>query len=223
MTDRTPQTLHTLCWKTVGINGDGSCERLPREGHCRNCAVFAREGLRLLDRPSPEGFLEDYARLLSGRKETDTGEALSCFLFRIRGEWLALPTVLCRSVGSPKPVHSVPGRSGRVFRGLVNVEGELLPLLSGEAVLGITGDESAEAGPSARFLVVERRHERFVIPVSEVHGVVDVPLPDTRKAPDTLTRFSGALVKAVAGISGRSVGIIDGDSFFQALNRSLRP
>lgn len=181
----------------------------PREGHCRNCAVFAREG-RLLDRPSPEGFLEDYARLLSGRKETETGDTLSCVLFRIRGEWLALPTVLCRSVGSPKPVHTVPGRSGRVFRGWSTWRGSCFPSCPERPYSGSPGT-SRQAGGRTRFLVVERRHERFVIPVSEVHGVVDVPMPDTRKAPDYPDPVSRRPGEGVAEIAGRSVGIVDGD------------
>lgn len=50
-----PRILTTIalddCWNRIGVQGDRSCERLDDAVHCRNCPVYERAAIALLDRP----------------------------------------------------------------------------------------------------------------------------------------------------------------------------
>ena len=39
------------CWNEIGVQGNGSCPELRKVIHCRNCPVYSKAGVQLLDRP----------------------------------------------------------------------------------------------------------------------------------------------------------------------------
>lgn len=212
-----------LCRKTIGTFGDRTCPELAVWIHCRNCPAYAATGRRLLDRPIPDGRREEWAARLADPKETDAVETLSVIIFRIRGELLALRTACFQEAAEIASPHSVPLRTHEAFRGIVNVNGELLLCMSAAALLGIDAEAApaAERKVYARLVVIHREGQRFVFPVDEVLGVFHLPAGDIEEAPATVSKSALALTSGVFAWQGRKVGLIEEEQFFAALNRSL--
>lgn len=163
----------TRCWISEGIYGNASCPELEDFGHCRRCPVYTEAGRDLLDRPIPEGLLEERAALMAESKEEERARSLSVMVFRMEDEWLALETQFFEQVAETAVIHTIPHRSNRVFRGIVNIDGELHLCVSIKGLLGLAPGEGAQSTNAAlpRLMVVKKYGRRFVFPVDEVRGV----------------------------------------------------
>lgn len=206
------------CWKTIGTDGDGTCPRLRDIAICRNCPEYSRAGRSLLDREIPAGAREDWAALASAAAEREDTGTTSVVVFRIGSQWLALETALFERWVAARPVHVVPGLTNDVFRGLVNVDGELLFCFDGVKMLGL---EDAGEEPPRRMFVASSGSDRFVFGVQEVLGIRRVARDGLGELPATLARSPAALTRATAAVENRKVGVIDPGKFFACALRSL--
>ncbi len=206
------------CWKTVGAGGDATCPRLAEISICRNCPEYSRAGRGLLDRELPAGAREEWAALASAPGEREETGSTSVVVFRIGSQWLALETALFERWVAARPVHVVPGLTNDVFRGLVNVDGELLFSFDGAKMLGL--EEAAEENAQRMFVAADGG-ERFVFEVQEVLGIRRVPRDAMEDLPATLGRSPAALTRATAVIESRKVGVLDPGKFFACALRSL--
>ncbi len=227
-----PDESLTRCWKVQGIFGDRSCVRLEDLGHCRHCDVYATAGRRRLDREIPPGAREEWAVLLGQEKEIARLAQISVIVFRLKDEWLALKTGYFQEATEPAVPHTIPGRSNKIFKGIVNVNGELLLCVSAADLLELTdnvpsedGEIHAEQGKTfttyARLVVIVRDGARFVFPVEEVLGVHRFAPEDLRDLPATLSKSARALTSSLFILENRTVGLLDEGKFFNALARSL--
>jgi chemotaxis-related protein WspD len=160
---------------------------------------------------------------MAQQKETAKTETLSVIIFRLMNELLALKTVIFQEAAEKSVVHTIPLRVNRVFRGLVNINGELLLCVSVADLLDLTGDAMGEAPRKAyeRMVVIRKDGKRLVFPVDEILGVHRISSEDVRDLPATLSRSARALSKGIFTINGQTVGLLDEDQFIPALNRSL--
>lgn len=208
------------CWKDKGIFGNGSCPELARLVHCRHCPVYAAAGRRSLDQDLPPGYLEERTSVMAQPKETaDTG-TLSVLAFRLAGERFALRTLFFSEVADASPVHSLPLRTNRIFRGLANMGGELLLCVSLTDLLDLTG---LSRWPESRMVVVSREAQRFTFPVEEVLGVHRIVPEALTDVPATLSRSARSLTRAIFLLDGHHVGLLDEERLFPAMLRSLTP
>ncbi len=214
------------CWKTIGVFGDRSCERLQRHRHCRNCEAYSEAAKSLFDREVPDEELRTWTRQLAEGKQVEIAGSVSVLMFRVRAEWLALPTEHFKEVVEVRSVHPVPFRSNQVLLGLVNINGELVPCVSLVHLLHLeeetpTGDDARKA--RQRLVVVERNRQRFVVPVDEILGVRRISMEQVERAPATVTKSPVALNRGIFEVEGKAIGWLDEDRFFAALEESLNP
>src|SRR5690349_21072075 len=113
------------CWNSIGTQGNSSCAELEKVIHCRNCAIYSRAALQLLNRPLPEGYRREWTEHLARPSDLARGARTSTVVFRLHGQWFALPTYLLQEVAEQRAVHSIPHRRQGVLLGLVNIRGEL--------------------------------------------------------------------------------------------------
>ena len=210
------------CWKLIGVFGDASCPDLATYVHCRHCPRYSEAGRRLFDRAIPPEFSVEWTRLIAAAKETGQADLVSVLVFRLRGEWLALKTNCFRKATDIKPIHSVPLKSGRVFLGLVNIDGELLPCMSAAEAINLP-EAAADPGEPGhgRLFVVVRDGERFVFPVDEALGVRRVPAATVKPPPDTVAHAAAPIVAGVFELAGLGIGLLDDANLFQAFERAL--
>ncbi|HEY3276607.1 MAG TPA: chemotaxis protein CheW [Syntrophorhabdaceae bacterium] len=212
------------CWREIGISGDLSCPKLVDIIHCRNCEEYNRAGRRLFDREIPEGFLDEWTKNIAGIKGADIEETLSVIVFRVNSEWLALKTVCLEEAAAIRPVHHVPLRTNNIFKGVVNVNGELLLCMSVADLLDYAIE--GQAGQPAervfqRMLVVRIESERYVFPVDEVLGIYRVCLSAMGEPPATMAKSPTSLIKGIFNLEERRIGLVDEDGLRRTLKRSL--
>jgi chemotaxis-related protein WspD len=171
-------------------------------------------GARLLDREPPAGYRAEWTEYLAKPPKKADTTTDSVMVFRVGAEWLALPASWVGEVVPMCAVHSLPHRRGRALDGLVNVRGELLPCFSLERVLGI--EAPAIAAASRRLIVAGAGARRLVFRADEVFGVLRYDAEKRVAAPG---RF--ALVKHLLDWKGRSLGLLEADALWEALERSL--
>jgi len=222
------------CWNRIGVHGDASCERLAEYVRCLNCPVFEVAAAKLLDQPMPlvelprEQTCATVPTPLDGPDvQQDAQQASESFLvFRIGGEWLALPTAIFKRIVQTRPVHTLPHRQHRAVLGVVNVQGELLLCLSLAHLLGFEPGTAAARDDRMhvdlpRLLVVARDEEHAVFPVDQVDSVQRFAPSAFGAPPATLSPGAAAHTRAVTPWRGMSVGLLDADALFDTLNRSL--
>ncbi len=214
-----------FCWKEKGIFGDGSCPELAVLIHCRRCPVYATAGRQHLDQEMPSGYLEERTKVMAQPKETARTGTLSVLVFRLCRERFALKTIFFQEAAEPTPVHSLPLKINRVFRGLANINGELLLCLSVADLLELTLDAASDASSVVyeRMLVVGREGQRFVFPVEQILGVHRVAPEDLGEVPATLSRSARSLTRGIFLLNDCHVGLLDEERLFPAMTRSLNP
>lgn len=203
------------CWNRAGVGGDASCPRLAEVGHCRNCEEYARAGRGLLDREASASLREEWSHLLAEVKPSVTLHGESAIVFQVGEEYLALSTKLLERVVETRTVHTVPSRTGAVFRGLVNVDGELVPCFSAAAALQVEEDESP-ASPG-RLLILRDGESRLACAVGHVIGVLRLSPEDLETPPVTLAHNQRAFTTSVFSVKDKHAGLLDGSKFVQRL------
>jgi len=204
------------CWKRIGIHGDRSCEELEYCVHCRSCPVYHLAGRRLLDRPIPAEYREEWRRRLAEIPETPDPDSLGLMVFRVAGHWLALPSSCLDATLNPAPVRKVPHRGHRHFLGLVNAQGELQLCFTLEHLLDPHGAETtgnpAPTGTGRAFprlLVIKVRGQRWAFPADEVLGIERQPRARLQPPPAHLRLAPDHPVTALCELEGLRVSLLD--------------
>jgi len=211
------------CWNTIGVRGDSSCKELVQHIHCRNCPVYSSAAAHLLDREPTADYIAHWTEQARRAKGLVEQDAISVLIFRIRSERLALPTKALTEIASLRPIHSIPHRRNGVVLGVANIRGELLVCLSLQEMLSVQTPAVAEKGQSAagRFLVIQRDRTRAVCPVDEVHGIERVLERDLGPTPATVRGSAATYTRALLTWKTHTVGLLDEQVLFQAVNRSV--
>jgi chemotaxis-related protein WspD len=207
------------CWSRIGVMGNGSCAELDKHIHCRNCPVYASAGARLLDRPMPENYRRDWALHFSAPKRQVAPGSVSLLLFRLGGEWLALPTQVFQEVVELRKAHTIPHRRQGALLGIVNVRGELLVAVSLARVLGIEAPK--DLPKTARLLVSVWESQRVVFPVDEVYGVHRCDPEQLAEPPSTLAKSGSSYTRSVLHWQNNLVCCLDTELLFPALSQSI--
>jgi chemotaxis-related protein WspD len=213
------------CWSEIGVFGTAECPELDTFGHCRRCPVYAAAGRDLLDRPIPEGLLDERAAAMARGKEVESTHPLSVMVFRVAGELLALETQCFQQVAEMVVVHRLPLRSNRIFRGIVHIHGELHLCFSLSGLLDLTMEERGAADKQVlpRLMIIKKEGARFAFPVDEIRGVARIAREDLQDLPVTVAKGPRRLTKGLFYLDGVHVGLLSEDDLFSSLSRSLVP
>ncbi len=215
------------CWKRVGIWGDRSCPELATHLHCRNCGVFCSAAAALLDRKPPEGYQAEWTMRIAQPRHKELAGTLSIVIFRVGGEWLALPSKVFLEVADLRPIRSLPHRrQDDAVRGVVNIRGELLLCVSPAGLLGLVEqglppEPKKERKAHPRLLVLSHKGNRAVFPVDEVHVGRRYHPDELKPVPSTVSLASAAYTLGLISWEGFSVGILDSDLLFYTLGRQF--
>jgi len=154
---------------------------------------------------------------------SSAGDAVSVVVFRIKREWFALRTGLFYQVADRELLHTIPGKTDRRFRGMVNVGGDLHLCFSLADILEIA--EPAGGIPAeenrARLIVAGDEGNRFAFPVDEIMGVQSIFAAELETVLATPAGYGARLCSRILSIEGKRVGLLDGDKLLNALAGSL--
>lgn len=213
------------CWNRIGVGGDASCPELATHVHCRNCPVYSAAAATLLDAAMPADYRAHWTRHVAREKSAAEDSLHSIMVFRLRGEWLALPTIVLDEVAGMRAIHSLPHRRGGVVLGLANVRGELRACVSLARLLGMHEATASADKPQhatlERLLVARHGEHCVALPVDEVHGMQRYHTRDLQQRPVTIALAADAYTKAVLPWKQSSIGLLDEQLLFHAIDRSL--
>ena len=193
------------CWNHIGVAGDRTCSQLKTFIHCRNCPVYSDAGRSLLEQELPAGYLDEWTNLLRSSQGTTNATAatgtISVGIFRLGGEWLALPAALFKEVTQMSVAHTLPHRSDRILIGLVNIRGEIQLCISLKALLGLEVADSSSQNISPvvyqRMVVVEREGSRWVFAVDEIYGIHRILSEQVGNVPATVSQVPETYTKGM--------------------------
>lgn len=211
------------CWNRIGVYGDHSCSKLAQHGHCHHCPTYARAASQFLNRPIPPDYRREWSLHFAPEKRVATPAKTSVVIFRLLGEWLALPTEIFQEVAERRPLHTIPHCRHTVLLGIVNIRGELLICAALNRLLGL------ETAPRAlihgqrqeRLMVAEWRGQRAAFPVDEVYGVHRFHNADLRKPPSLFVQGGRHCANGIFPWRQHTVGLLDPEALMAALNRNL--
>lgn len=212
------------CWNEIGSRGDKTCPALPQHIHCRNCPVYASAADALFDREPPANYLAQWTAHYAQAAAATTATLHSVVVFRLGGEWLALPTAFFNEVAEWRPWHSLPHRTVGTVLGLVNVRGQLMVCISLGGLLGIdpaTPVEKSATRLPPRLLVIAQESRRAAFPADEVHGTLRYRDDEVKPTPMTVAKAGAAYTHGVLSWRERTIGLLDGPRLFATLSRSL--
>ena len=211
------------CWNKIGVYGNSSCNELPQFVHCRNCPVYSHAGAQLLNRELPAGYRREWTEHFALEKKVGKPGKISALLFRLSGEWLALPTQAFQEVAERRLIHSLPHRRQATVLGLANVRGELVICVSLSRVLGV--EEVSSRQPQRmiydRLLVANWDGQRLAFPVEEVYGIHRFEPQQLKQPPATVSKSRGTYARGILHWQQRAIGFLDAELLFSTLNRNL--
>lgn len=213
------RTVAERCWSEIGVWGDGSCEELVKCLHCQNCEVFQLAGRQLLDREIDEDYKDRWTEVIGKEKEIRDW-SLSLTVFRIAGEWFALPTRVLQEISEPQDVRSVPHRRDGELQGLVNIRGELILCISMTDLLSLDSEMSADSVSPVvwpRLVVVGRTSERWAFPVDEIWGMWWIDPRDLEVVPVTVGQDTQSFTRGIFWWRRRKIGLLDEELLFRAI------
>ena len=128
-----------------------------------------RERRRFFARPMPEGYAEEWARILEQPAPERPENEDSMLEFQIADLPLAISSRWVKAVSPTLQVCPVPHRSNTAFLGLVAFAGEIIPCCSLARILGAA--DSVKGAEARTIILEERPGERWAFPVDAVIGV----------------------------------------------------
>lgn len=212
------------CWNQKGVfsKGQKRCDRLAELAHCLNCEQYINTGRRLLNRPLPDDYRQELSERLSQPINKDAVTTQSTFIFRAGDEWLGVKSTLIKEVVEMGPIHSIPHKSSRIFRGIVNIRGRLELCVSIGGVLRIEpGTKHPGTITPERLIVAAKDDQSIVFPVSEVMGPVLFDPSGLKPLPITVSGSKAVYTKGVLNINGQEIGMLDDAMLFRILTRNL--
>lgn len=212
------------CWNQEGVWGklQRNCPQLKTFGHCRNCTTYSVTGRRLLARPLSQEYREELNQLYSTAVQEEKKLTRKAFIFRTGTDWLGIKNSLINEVVDMGPIHSIPHKSSRIFRGIVNIRGRL------ELCVSIGGVLKIDPGPKAhdiispeRLIVATKAGQSVVFPVSEVLGPVPYEVANLNPLPITVSGSKAVYTKGILSLEDKDVGLLDETLLFRILTRNL--
>lgn len=213
------------CWNRSGVRGDRSCERLEEHGHCRHCDVYSSAAAQVMQRPLPQDYLQEWAGIFARPKDEDKRSDQSSLVFRIGGEWLALPTRLAQAVADPRAPHRLPHRNTGPLLGIVGIQGRIYPCMSLASLLGISSDEPPmRPGQRVypRLLLMQFGRQAFALPVDDLQGIHRHASDELQPLPATLAESRHRYMRGLLVLDEQRIGCLDEELVGHQLNGALR-
>jgi chemotaxis-related protein WspD len=213
------------CWNRIGVTGDQSCDKLAVHIHCRNCELYAAAAQRNLQRPVGPEYRAHWSAVLRQRPPTELGHDSAALVFRIGGEWLALPASMVSSVAPEVAAHKLPHRNSVGLLGVVNVGGKLLPSISLASLLGIDQNHAPQRSGRhtfARLVVLAWEEQLFALPVADLHGIVRYCAAAMTAPAATINKGLLRMLTGVIKEQDMMIGVLDGPLIGHQLTRCLK-
>lgn len=174
--------------------------------------------------PPPE-YIQEWTEALKRPILHENKNLISVMVFRLGKEWLALPTIFFKEIKRPKPVHAIPHKSGKILKGIVNINGELKLYISLHEMLQIEPDlsppQDKEPFHQDRMIVIIREADVWVLTADEIEGIFNWDLSGLENVPVNAAKSRINYIKGIMKMGTRGIGLLDEELLFASLKRSI--
>ena len=170
-----------------------------------------------------ESYQQELINKYQEKRLTKQPRHSSAFVFKAGSEWLALPGNLVTEVVNMGPIHSIPHKNSRLFRGVVNIRGRLEICVSIGGVLRMDGRHRKTRGiPSPERLIVAVKNKNSVVfPVTEVLGPTRYDKSMVSPLPVTVSGSKAVYTTGVIAFDDKEISLLDDKILFRILTRNL--
>ncbi|MDY6896597.1 MAG: chemotaxis protein CheW [Cyanobacteriota bacterium] len=230
-----PQSNIEHCWNVIGVTGNRSCRELSTYIHCRNCPVHSTAGRNLLERSYEENYRREWTDLFAQNTIGDylksdnlaIKNTVTVMIFRLQQEWLAISAEVFQQTTPSNTVHTIPHRSNKILRGLVNIRGELHLCISLNNLLNLkVGDinnQSINPVVYSRMLLMEKAGKAWVFAVDEVYGIHRFDCGELRNSAKNMMQINETFSKGFFQWKDYSVSYLDDELLFKVLDKKVSP
>lgn len=174
----------------------------------------------LLDRPLSREEIEETTAVVAAKAERVATQLRSVLVFRAGEERLALEADATHRVVPATAVRRVPHRTNAVFAGIANVSGELTPVASIAAALGVPA-----GGVPTHFIVIGEAGARWAFAVDLVEGVRRIDAERSIAPPTTVRHAADGCTHCLVPITDDGhealVAVLDARKLAALFARSL--
>lgn len=139
-------------------------------------------------------------------------KGMQLITFRLGAEFYGINVSKVREILRPLELFPIPGMGANV-EGVINLRGEIIPIVKVHALLGAGRAQDADASRKSRIIIIEASFGSFGFFVDEVLEVTRIQNEDVQSAPDL--GGGGPRSNVVTGlvkVSGRMVVCLDSDT-----------
>ncbi|MBN2184501.1 MAG: purine-binding chemotaxis protein CheW [Candidatus Krumholzibacteriota bacterium] len=142
------------------------------------------------------------------KRNATESESFQLVTFRLGRENYGIPVSEVKEIIRPIKAFPVPGMAEPVL-GVINLRGEIIPVLEIHSVLGVEEDEDNAKSRKKRVIILDSSEGRFGFIVDEVKDVVQVESKDIRKSPEVSSdhSFEESVLGIVQGENGMLICI----------------
>ena len=175
-------------------------------------------------RPAPKDYLNACARALQQPREALFGAPpISVVLFRVQNNWFGIQAAFFAEIQNGSQIHRVPYRSNAIFKGLVNVRGELILCFSLAELLKIPTAMSTEFSSvqRRRIAIIRTPEHKIGVPVDQMQGVFGIPEHLIEAAPAEVQSRSQGIIRQITLIKGFSVELLHPESLLSCCQAAI--
>lgn len=179
---------------------------------------------KLLDRAPPEGYTQELTEIYSKEADLTTHRHLiPYFIFSLNNEWFGIDVKALKEVVNQRVMHKIPRRSNSVLKGTVNIEGQFKLVVSLKSFFNNSRKDATSIVNSkiTKMVVLKQGDEDWVIEIEEILGIRYLDLQEMQNSPMNVLSNNGALFKGIIYVDEKCVGILEEETLFQSLKRSV--
>ncbi len=136
-------------------------------------------------------------------------DGIQLVTFRLGSESYGIPVWKVKEIIRPMKAFPIPGMAKPV-EGVINLRGEIIPVLLIHSVLGVKCSSEAGAGRKKRIIILDTGDGGFGFVVDEVMDVVRVSGEDIKSSPEVNADHSGRdALLGIVQVGSRMVICID--------------
>lgn len=186
-------------------------------------AVYIIDINKLISKEMQENYFEEWISQFSEEKEKIEDDSLAVLIFRVENIWLAMKTDAFQEILDWKQTHSVPFRTNEVFKGIINVNGELLLSISITGLLSIEKYIDSDIDLAKRkIIVIKKNQQRYAFEANEFIGVVKVPQSQIQKERTTISESQNPFFIDTFSYQGIKISLIEQEQLFAAIEKALK-
>ncbi len=153
-----------------------------------------------------ELFRERARRLSEVPPAEESGERIAALSFELGEEWYAIELKYLLEMRQATPLRRLPGVVPHLA-GVMNLRGELLPVVDLRPILGLVKTEIGSIAPAV--LVLAFQGGKLAAAVDRARDILSFPARELKPPPVSLDPERGAFIRGEYLVAGRLLSVLD--------------